>query len=473
MDQELIGRVVEELRESLGGRFLGKIYQLTPLSFAFDFGLRGSFLLVSVEPSSPRLYLIERRARDLQKASIPPGHFGQLLRAKTNGCAAVGVAKDPLDRVVRFTFRCEGDEVRKLVVQLTGRTANLFLLDESDVILAVLRGPRGQLPGETYSPPEPAAMRSEHSLREIPAGSPSAYADAHYSGIDAAQAFDSRAAALRSRLRSAIQRQRKLKEHLRKDLEGHGDPDEHKKIGDLLLANIATAVRDGNKILLIDYYAEGAPQIALEIDENTSLQDEAARRFRLYSKAKHAREEIAARLVNIDREIEQLEKRASELERIIDQRDTDALDNFDKAAKPSPKTPKGQRAGSETKSISGVRRYLSTDGYEILVGRTARDNDTLTFRLAHPNDLWMHTGDYPGSHVVIRNPTRKEIPHRTLIEAAQLAGKFSQASEDSKVVVHYTERKFLSKPKGAAPGLVRLSRFRSITVEPKESVSRL
>lgn len=474
MDQELIGRVVEELRGGLSGRFLGKIYQLTPLSFAFDFGLRGSFLLVSVEPSSPRLYLIERRARDLQKASIPLGHFGQLLRAKTNAGAVVGVDKDPQDRVVRFMFRCEQDgviEVRKLIVQLTGRTANLFLLDESDRILAVLRGPRGQLPGEIYSPPQ--AGERESTISEVPTGSPSAYADAHYSAIDAAKAFDSQAGALRSSLRSSIQRQRKLKEHLQKDLAGHGDPEEHKKIGDLLLANVATAVRDGNRISLIDYYSEGAPQIELEIDENTSVQDEAARRFRLYSKAKHAREEIAARLANTDREIEQLEKRAHELQRIIEQRDTDWLDNFDKAAKPSPKMPKGQRAGTETKSIPGVRRYLSTDGYEILVGRTARDNDTLTFRLAHPNDLWMHTGDYPGSHVVVRNPTRKEIPHRTIVEAAQLAGKFSQASEDSKVVVHYTERKFLSKPKGAAPGLVRLSRFRSITVEPKESVSRL
>lgn len=471
MDQELIGRVVEELRDTLTGRFLGKIYQLTPLSFAFDFGLRGSFLLVSVEPSSPRLYLIERRARDLQKASIPPGHFGQLLRAKTNGGAVVGIEKDPLDRVVRFTFRCEGDEVRKLVVQLTGRTANLFLLDASDRIIAVLRGPHGQLPGEMYSPPE--AREREIRISQIPEDSPSAYADAHYSAIDAAKAFDSRAGALRSRLRSAIQRQRKLKEHLENDLAGHGDPAQHKKTGDLLLANVATAVRDGNKISLIDHYAEGTPRIELEIDENTSLQDEAARRFRLYSKAKHAREEIAARLANTDREIEQLENRARELEHIIDRRDTDALDKFDKASKPTPRTPKGQRAGTETKSIPGVRRYLSTDGYEILVGRTARDNDTLTFRIANPNDLWMHTGDYPGSHVVVRNPTRKEVPHRTIIEAAQLAGKFSQASEDSKVVVHYTERKFLTKPKGTAPGLVRLSRFRSITVEPKESVSRL
>src|SRR5215510_7173812 len=105
MHEDLIRRVVEELQNSLIGRFLGKIYQLTPLSFAFDFGLRGSFLYVSVDPSSPRLYLIERRARDLQKASTPLVNFGQLLRARTNGCALVGIEKDTADRVVRFTFR--------------------------------------------------------------------------------------------------------------------------------------------------------------------------------------------------------------------------------------------------------------------------------------------------------------------------------------------------------------------------------
>jgi predicted ribosome quality control (RQC) complex YloA/Tae2 family protein len=469
MHDELIRRVVDELRASLNGRFLGKIYQLTPLSFAFDFGLRGSFLFVSVEPSSPRLYLVERRARDLQKASIPLEHFAQLLRARTNGAAVVSVEKDREDRVVRFSFR--GDEFFKLIIQLTGRTSNLFFLDDADRIVAVLRGPRGQLPGEVYSPPQAPGPSDRQSVSI--SGSPSAYADAFYSEVDAAKTFDSQASAARSRLRTSLQRQRKLKQHLQKDLANHGDPEEHKKAGDLLLANVATAIRNENKVLLTDYYSEGAPQIELEIDENTSLQDEAAHRFRLYAKAKHAREEIAGRLSNVDREIEQLERRAQELERIITQRDSAALEHFEKAAAPpSPKRAKGQTAAAP-KTIPGVRRYLSTDGYEILVGRTARDNDNLTFRLAHPNDLWMHTGDYPGSHVVVRNPTRKEIPHRTIIEAAQLAGKFSQASEDAKVVVHYTERKFLSKPKRAAPGLVRLSRFRSITVEPKEAISRL
>jgi predicted ribosome quality control (RQC) complex YloA/Tae2 family protein len=87
--------------------------------------------------------------------------------------------------------------------------------------------------------------------------------------------------------------------------------------------------------------------------------------------------------------------------------------------------------------------------------------------------LWLHAADYPGSHVIVRNPTRADIPHHTIIEAAQLAAQFSQARRDTKVDVHYTQRKFLSKPKGAVPGLVRMSSFRSITVEPSEGVERI
>ena len=163
-------------------------------------------------------------------------------------------------------------------------------------------------------------------------------------------------------------------------------------------------------------------------------------------------------MVQIDSEISQLERQLPQIEKItLEENET---------TKPAP------RKHPEVK-LPGVRRYRSTDGYEVLVGRAARDNDNLTFKIAQPNDLWLHAGDYPGSHVVIRNPTRKEIPHRTIIEAAQLAGRFSQASEDSKVVIHYTPRKVLSKPKGAAPGLVRLSRFRSITVEPREGINRI
>ncbi len=469
MDQGLIQRVVEELRLSLTGKFFGKNFQLGPLSFAFDFGLRGEFLFLSVEPASPRLYLINRRLRDLEKQAGPPTVFGQALRSKLGGGHLVNISKDPLDRIVRLTFRIEGNEIvfRRLVMQLTGRTANLFVVNELNRIIAVLR--EQTTVGETYEPPPRPQKESPPTMLLRP-GSPSAQLDAYFQALDAVKRFDSRAKGIRSRLTRSIRQQHTLRKHLQQDLERHGDPEEHKRAGDLLLANIGTATRNGNKVRITDYYAEGAPAIEIELDENQSLQDEAALRFRQYTKAKRASEEIAARLQQIDRETAELEQRLQQLEQIIESRDEAALESFEKPA-PAPKVP--AKRSSKPEKIPGVRRYLSTDGYEILVGRAARDNDHLTFRVAQPNDLWMHAGDYPGSHVVVRNPTRKEIPQRTIIEAAQLAGRFSQASEDTKVVVHYTERKFLSKPKRAAPGLVRMSRFRSITIEPKESVSRL
>ena len=466
MHPQLLQRIVEELRSNLTGRYLGKIFQLSPVSFAFDVGLRGQFLFVSVDPANPRVYLIRRRLKELEKQSLPPGSFAQALRTKLSNEPITAVEKEPLDRIVRLKFNSA-----TLLIQLTGRTADLFLLDEVDLIEAVLRT---QIEG-IYRPPAIREIPVEEDLTDG-TSSPSEAADAYYSSLEKLSELESRANAIRSRLQKSLRQKRKLKENLERDLVNHGDPEEHKRAGDLLLANLSTAKRNGNKVTLTDYYAEGAPEIEIEVDENVSLQDEAAKRFRQYGKAKRAREEIAERMAQVEHEIAQLDRRVEEILKIIENQDETALASFVSEGPASKlgksKSRQDTRARQEAR-IPGVRRYLSSDGYEVLVGRAARDNDNLTFKVAQPNDLWMHAGDYPGSHVVVRNPTRKEIPHRTIIEAAQLAGRFSQASEDTRVVIHYTPRKFLSKPKGAAPGLVRLSRFKSITVEPKEVINRI
>ncbi|HEY8410541.1 MAG TPA: NFACT family protein, partial [Pyrinomonadaceae bacterium] len=128
MHPELLQRIVEELRTNLTGRYLGKIIQLSPVSFAFDFGLRGEFLFVSVEPASPRLYLIRRRVKELERQSQPPGPFAQLLREKLGGRSVTSVDKEAGDRIVRLNF-----DSSTLLVQLTGRTADLFLLDGNQI----------------------------------------------------------------------------------------------------------------------------------------------------------------------------------------------------------------------------------------------------------------------------------------------------------------------------------------------------
>ena len=123
-------------------------------------------------------------------------------------------------------------------------------------------------------------------------------------------------------------------------------------------------------------------------------------------------------------------------------------------------------------AVRGARRYVSSDGYEILVGRSASANDSLTFKTARPGDVWLHTADYPGSHVVIRNPIRRDVPHRTLREAAQLAAFYSEARNNALVDVRYTPRRYVTKPRGAAPGLVRLSQFKTIAVAPAADLDR-
>ncbi len=504
MDDQSINAVVAEIRPLLLGRAPGKIFQLSPSSVAIDFGLREPrFLLLSVEPSLPRMYLIKRRVRDLEKQSSPLGQFALFLRKELSGTTLRALEKDFEDRIVRFRFvgtdELGREKERTLVAQLTGRSADLFLLDEKAVITHQARSMRrnvgatseqlisGQEIGVTYHAPStiktPRLSKSEHALSEtIRSGkfsSASEAADAYFTSLLSGQAFDAKASAARSSLRKKISRQQKLLQELQKDLATHADAEQHKRIGDLLLANLGTARREGNRIKLIDYFVDDAPTIEVEIDEQLTLPEEASRRFGLYSRSKRAVTQINARIEATRAELNNLKSQERTLEEIIEEHDEASLDRF---VSVPPASAGGSRrelgsiphtAGGRSKRIPGTRRYISSDGLEILVGRAAHDNDHLTFKVAKPNDLWLHASDYGGSHVVIRNPTRKDIPHRTIIEAAQLAAHFSQAREDPKVDVHYTQRKFISKPKGAKPGLVRMSRFKNITVEPKDNLKRL
>jgi predicted ribosome quality control (RQC) complex YloA/Tae2 family protein len=476
--QETLKEIVGELERLLRGRFLGKIFQLSAFSLAVDFGIKHEgYLFISIDPAAPRLYLIKRSVSEMAKASTSLAPFAQALRTTLNRGKLLSVTKDEDERIVRFSFSLADDlgVPRKyvLMAQLTGRSANLFLLDEAGRITQawrILKG-EGQQIGDLYRPPPVQGRALAESPRITRGESPgiSAAADKHYRHRDTEHEFESLAASLRARLRKEINRRKKLQTNLRKDLVAHGNPEEHKRLGDLLLANISNAIRTGNRVTLTDYYVEGTPAIEVEVDENQSLQDAAVESFTRYTKAKRAIEEIATRLAQLDRELEQFEAQREKLERAIASREISRLAEF---AERKDSQTSGGREKRATPSIPGVRRYLSSDGYEVLVGRTARDNDQLTFRLARPNDLWLHAGDYPGSHVIVRNSSRTEIPHRTILQAAQLAAKFSQASKDSKVAIHYTRRKFLSKPKGAAPGLVRMSSFKTITVEPGENIER-
>jgi predicted ribosome quality control (RQC) complex YloA/Tae2 family protein len=114
-------------------------------------------------------------------------------------------------------------------------------------------------------------------------------------------------------------------------------------------------------------------------------------------------------------------------------------------------------------------RTVLVEGYEVLVGRGEDDNDHLTFDLAAPHDLWLHVGGgTPGSHVVVKNPDKGEIPRAVIERAAELAAWYSKARGAPKVEVHYCRARDVSKPRGAPAGLVSLARFERVKVAPKK-----
>ncbi|HVF67907.1 MAG TPA: NFACT family protein [Pyrinomonadaceae bacterium] len=494
MHEQLISEVVGEVGPALAGRAWGKVFQLSAASLVVDF--RGRYLFVSVEPGRPRLYLISRTVRELERASQQQTPFALVLRKALGGATLREVKKDDGERVVRFTFDVPdavGDVRRAtLVAQLTGRTSNLFLLDSQGRVLDALRPSRGegQETGDTYQHPSsqrsPTISKDSATARrespEIPREGSSSLSEAldrHHLRLEEGRAFDARAATVAARIKQESARLSKLRGNLARDLAAHGDAEEHRRAGDLLLANIGTAERRGSVIKLKDFYAEGEPWIELEVEENRTLQDEAARRFARYTKAKRAAREIAARLETVEYELSALEGKRAELEAAVAARDTAAVEALAGGReRRTSKSAQAARAKASKKGVDentrGLRRYRSSDGYEIIVGRRAKENDQLTFKVARSYDTWMHAADYPGSHVVVRARGRGEpVPHRTVVEAAQLAAHFSQAAKDSKVAVNYTQRKFVSKPKGAAPGLVYLSSFRTLLVEPREDLERI
>ena len=481
MNDRILTEIVNELIPVLAGTLVGKVYQMSATSVVLDLRpFQGKYLLLEVAPSpAPRLYLADRRLRELEKLSVAPSPFTVVLRNQFTGATLESIIKDEADRIVRFGFNAR-DEVtghrrpRTLVAQLTGQSANLFALDENDSILASLRHTKGegQQPGDVYVPPvnHGFVRPSEPPFDRTGFPSWSDAADAFYLQGEADRQFAERAARIRSRLRREIAHREKFRALLEQDRNTHGDSDEHNHIGDLLLANLSTAIRAGSTVTMVDYFSPEAPDMEVEVDPNVTLQDAAAARFARYGKAKRAAAEVANRLIALDTELSHLRKQDTELSAAIASGNPDRLTEFEPSA---PARAGTSSPGKKEVKVPGVRRYLSTDGYEIVVGRGARDNDHLTFKVANPNDLWLHAADYPGSHVVVRNRSRVELPQRTIIEAAQLAANYSQAKTDNKVNINYTQRKFLSKPKGAAPGLVRLSQFRTLIVEPRESGTKL
>jgi predicted ribosome quality control (RQC) complex YloA/Tae2 family protein len=575
MDNFLLHAIVSELEPILRGRRVGRVYQLGATGLMIDFHLRdGRWLAISTDPNRLALFLTARSPKQAGESPRSDTAFVSLLKKHLSSGQIVAIEKIGYDRVAKFEFDVEEEDGQRnrltLVVMLTGRTANILLLEQSRVIASLRE--RDESLAE-YSDPAPppekidpflcsaekldelirvsnadlAAAAQKHLIgfsmvyaKELafraPQTSPSdalqrllenlfeakpspaiystqpidqadtasqnfesifspitlnhlfSYlrtdyptvneaADAYFSRLDKRLRFTALKQRIISHLSAKIKKQRGLIANLRRELEGFSNADTHQRYGELLLANLHQVKKSGSEFAVTDFYDAAQPIIEIPSANKATPQEAAEHYFKLARKARNGLALINKRLPEIEREVTALEAQRTKVDSIARTEDLTALSEEIGLAESSntdqvKKTSEGPKKRKSEK-LTGVRRYLSTDGYEILVGRTDRDNDNLTFRIAKSNDLWFHAADYPGSHVVLRNPQRKQLPARAVTEAAQLAAKFSQARENAKVAVNYCERKFVTKMKGFAPGQVRLSAFKTVLVEPNEAGERV
>jgi predicted ribosome quality control (RQC) complex YloA/Tae2 family protein len=569
MENLFLSAIVDEMRPHLLGRSVARI-SLNKSDLIIDLRLaENRLLLASINPSSPAFYLSSRSLKQEKPDSSASHPFIALLRKRLAGARLISMTKAATDRILALEFEhfdAAGDKARStLVVALTGRSSNAYLVDGDRNIEAILSARGSFATGDRFDWPEnnfsheeiikqlddwmsreeilnrffgPASifgpvlerefiarckeatpvgafqsllrdlfeskprpliysrveieeignrplntksdlilshieLVSARQLRRSEFNSLSEAADLYYRARDRANAFQNEYGGVKRLLADEIKRRESLGKALDADRSRFEDPDKLKRWGDLILANLATARIIGSSARVIDYYDPDQREIDIEMGDKNSLQAVASDYFSRYQKARRALVAIESRKSRIDAELASLYELSNLLESDTSIESVEEVRS--KAGVVLGRAP-GQALRQASKQQDKKRQigrwFISTDGYEIGVGKNDKDNDALTFRVARPQDVWMHAADYPGSHVIIRNPTRAEVPHRAIIEAAEIAAFYSQAKREARAAVHYTEKKFVSKPPRSKPGLARLASFKTILVEPRCAVER-
>ncbi|MBE6990000.1 MAG: fibronectin/fibrinogen-binding protein [Ruminococcaceae bacterium] len=263
----------------------------------------------------------------------------------------------------------------------------------------------------------------------------------------------------RDRVRRRIALQEQERERTR-------DRDRLRLWGELITANLYHMERGQTRLTARNYYEESCPEVEIPLDARLSPQENAARCFKQYTKAKTAERVLAQQLERGRAELTYLDSVLQELSQAETEQDFSdiraELESGGYLRRGGKKQPALQRA-------SKPREFRSSTGLRILVGRSNRQNDELTGRLARRGDIWLHTQKIHGSHVILCTDGA-EPDERSLYEAAVLAAYYSQGRDGSRISVDYTPVRFVKKPAGSRPGMVVYTTYQTVVVDPDEAL---
>ncbi len=461
-----LGQVLAEIQPALTGGWIQKIFQPLPWVLVLEIRTPGQthLLLISVDLQTARLHLT---AGKLPNPSAPPP-FCQLLRARIQGARIERLERLGADRIVRLELTAR-DGHCTLIAQLTGRSADLLLLNGQQIVLGTIRG-RKEILQRPYQPPDapPSTKPEDQSAASAPSGDTGAFPisaaiEARFTDQEAARARDQAKEVRLGQLAKTIKKLKKRIEALHSDLEKAEKFREYGRYGELLKANLQQVQKGQTSITLVDYYDQALPELTLPLDPAKSPHTNLMDYFNKHRKFQSAQETIKPRLQAMGQELQTMQD-----ERLAIQRGEREAAPFP-AAKPAEAAAGGGSSTRRSKKGAAqkagpFRRFTSVDGAPIYVGRNARENDELTFKLAKSDDLWLHAHGTPGCHVVVRLERGAEVQPETLRDAATLALLYSDLKKSGKGEVIYTRRKYVRKAKGQAPGAVTVTQEKSIFV---------
>ena len=290
----------------------------------------------------------------------------------------------------------------------------------------------------------------------------------YYKTKDFKERVHQRTADLRKSISIKLERLYHKQKKIEKELRDADNADEFKVKGELLTSYIYMIQKGMESVEVANFYDPNYSNIRIALNKNLTPSENAQKYFKKYNKLKTAKIELTSQIAICNEEIEYLEnimlgiENCENLEELNDIKDELIKLGYAKA-------PFRYKAKKDIDPTTKPNQFTSSDGFKILVGKNNKQNDYLTLRIADPEDLWMHTKNIPGSHVIIKC-AGKEVPDNTLLEAATLAAYFSKARLSSQVPVDYTMKKHVKKPSGSKPGMVIYETNSTIYVTPTEEL---
>lgn len=223
-----------------------------------------------------------------------------------------------------------------------------------------------------------------------------------------------------------------------------------------------------NFINVENFYDENLPKLKINLDSHLTPSENAQKYFKKYNKLKTAFRELNKQIQLDCVQIDYLENILLSLENCQDLNDLeDIVEELKKEDLIKNKKEKNKKSSNIS---SSPMKFISSSGLSILVGKNNKQNDLLTLKIADIDDLWFHTKDIPGSHVILKINSSKDVDETSIHEAAILAAYYSKARNSSNVAVDFTQRRNVKKPSGAKPGMVIYEKNKTLFVNPSQEL---